>query len=75
MEVLVRLEKIFFIKLFCEVLKLDMNKIRSDNRYRWMRKRIRDCIVGGSDVKDVSVEDKIKVKRVLRLVEWYLERL
>jgi len=54
---------------------LDMNKIRSDNRYRWMRKRIRDCIVGGSDVKDVSVEDKIKVKRVLRLVEWYLERL
>ena len=54
---------------------MDMNKIRSDNRYKWMRKRIRDVIVGGSEVKEVSVEDKVKVKRVLRLVEWYLERL
>ena len=54
---------------------MNMDKIKSDNRYKWMRKKIRDCIVGGSDVKEVSVEDKIKVKRVLRLVEWYLERL
>ena len=54
---------------------MDMNKIREDSRYRWMRKKVRDVIVGGSDVKEVSVEDKIKVKRVLRLVEWYLERL
>ena len=54
---------------------MDMDKIKVDNRYKWMRKKIRDVIVGGSDVEEVSIEDKVKVKRVLRLVEWYLERL
>jgi len=53
---------------------LDMNKIKNDNRYRWMRKKVRDVIVG-ADVKEPPVEDKVKVKRVLRLIDWYLERL
>jgi len=48
-----------------------------DKKYLWLRKRVRNVIVGceckGRCNCELSVEDKLRVKRVLGMIEWYLK--
>ena len=43
----------------------------NSKKYKWVRKKIRDVIVDNKD--EISVEEKIKVKRVMRLLDWFVK--
>jgi len=50
-----------------------------EKKYKWMRKKIRDVIVGceckGKCTCEVSVEKRKLVKRVLGIVDWYVKNV